>query len=706
MDRSVVSEFEKHIVGYTDKLSVVAGDTQQFMLSCNHNVTAKTSLVRLICGDVRARGAGFREETLDSDLQSETDLSFQPLHNGSYGAVNNVPTADSMRISFHFYPTLLSSKADQTLVSLGDFCLVIRDKKLYISVNGADHKIECQLRDRRWHWIEVAVDGSSAKGLIRTTPIGPSERSLESRFSVLLPVQIAVRPVTLALAARITDGHHQCCFNGKLEAVTLSGDNQVLGEWRFEHEISGDHIVDVSGNKRHGSLFNSPVRATRGHNWDGSIQNYSDNPAHYAAIHFHATDLTDAKWKPSITWTVPDDLASGQYALKVEGGNEVDYIPFFVRPASHHVKKTVAYLAPTASYIAYANHRLNFDGFFASTVQNENDAFTRDHPEIGLSLYDHHSDGSGVHYSSHLRPVLNLRPRGTMWCFNADTNITAWLEHEEIEFDVVTDEDLHREGQTLLQDYQVVITGTHPEYYSTRMRDGLEGYLSHGGRLMYMGGNGFYWKIAYHPDSSSTIEVRRAEDGTRAWIAEAGEYYQSFDGELGGMWRRSHLPPNQLVGIGFTAQGFDGGTYYRKTPSAEDPRAAFIFEGTSGDEVFGGYGSIEGGAASQEIDRWDPKLGSPEHALVIATSENHRPGMLRVIEEMAMTQPNLQGSIVRADMTFFETAAGGAVFSTGSIGYAGALAHQNYENDVNRLTTNILKRFMNPAPFEYPVESA
>ena len=38
------------------------------------------------------------------------------------------------------------------------------------------------------------------------------------------------------------------------------------------------------------------------------------------------------------------------------------------------------------------------------------------------------------------------------------------------------------------------------------------------------------------------------------------EYYNGFDGSYGGLWRRNARPPQQLVGIGFTAQGvFTGG---------------------------------------------------------------------------------------------------------------------------------------------------
>ena len=47
-----------------------------------------------------------------------------------------------------------------------------------------------------------------------------------------------------------------------------------------------------------------------------------------------------------------------------------------------------------------------------------------------------------------------------------------------------------------------------------------------------------------------TGEPRRAEDGTRAWMAEPGEYYQAFDGEYGGLWRRNGRPPQQIAGVG------------------------------------------------------------------------------------------------------------------------------------------------------------
>ncbi|NDC59834.1 MAG: N,N-dimethylformamidase large subunit, partial [Alphaproteobacteria bacterium] len=106
------------------------------------------------------------------------------------------------------------------------------------------------------------------------------------------------------------------------------------------------------------------------------------------------------------------------------------------------------------------------------------------------------------------------------------------------------------------------------------------------------------------------------------------------------------------------------------------------------------------GAAGFELDRVDYRLGTPRHAVVIAASENHPPEAPWVlVPEEQLThlmtwsgQPSKQ--LIRADMTFFETPNNGAVFSTGSITYCGSLPMNNFDNDVSRLTLNVLRRFL------------
>ena len=87
-------------------------------------------------------------------------------------------------------------------------------------------------------------------------------------------------------------------------------------------------------------------------------------------------------------------------------------------------------------------------------------------PEIGGSTYDSHTDGSTVVYASMRRPVTNFRPKGRIYKFCQDLLLVSWLEQDGYEYDVITDEDVHREGlsESLLP-YRVVITSSHPEYF-------------------------------------------------------------------------------------------------------------------------------------------------------------------------------------------------------------------------------------------------
>jgi N,N-dimethylformamidase len=267
----------------------------------------------------------------------------------------------------------------------------------------------------------------------------------------------------------------------------------------------------------------------------------------------------------------------------------------------------------------------------------------------------------------------------------------------------VDDETLDREGLGLIGNYRCLITGTHPEYYSTGMLNALEAYLAQGGRLMYLGGNGFYWKIGWHRELPGAIEVRRGESGTRTWAGEPGESYLSTLEEPGGLWRSLGRAPQRLVGVGYASEGFDVGSYYVRLPGSYDPRAAFIFDGVDADRI-GDFGAFAG-AAGLELDIVDFTLGTPRHSVRLASSEDHSNIYMLTPEEILTNYPGTDGienPLVRADMVFFETESGGAVFSTGSIAWAASLADENYQNSVAHISENVLRRFLDARPFAVP----
>jgi N,N-dimethylformamidase len=330
--------------------------------------------------------------------------------------------------------------------------------------------------------------------------------------------------------------------------------------------------------------------------------------------------------------------------------------------------------------------------------------FLQQRRDFGVSLYDYHLDGSGACYSSARRPILNTRPKRAIWNFNADLHVIDWLEASGQAYDIVTDDRIDAEGAELLSPYRCILTGSHPEYHTASTIAAFDRYLKQGGRLMYLGGNGFYWRIATHEDWPDAIEVRRGEAGTRCHEVPPGERYHAFDGEFGGLWRSQGLAPQHLVGIGFVAEGFDQNSYYERLQDSFDPRASFIFEGISATEKIGDFGSL-GGAAGYELDAADSSLGTPAHALILAKSVGHTHVYGLTPEELLFYYPGIDGidnDRVRAEIVFFECDNGGAVFSTGSITWASSLAHNDYSNNVARMTGNVLKRFIDPAPF--PIE--
>jgi N,N-dimethylformamidase len=520
------------------------------------------------------------------------------------------------------------------------------------------------------------------------------------------------------------DGKAQAHFDGRIERPSilagcitewpraLAGAEPtgagVLASWDFSRDVGTQQIRDIGPELLDGELVNLPVRAVRGARWSGSEMCWRHAPADYAAIHFHSDALGGLEWSPDFHFDVPPGLRSGIYAFRLTAPDgTIDYCPFYVLAPRNGPFAKVAFLAPTYTYIAYANHaRGNADAAYKARVAAW-DAYPSnpdDFPVYGRSTYNKYADGAGICFSSRLRPMLTMRPgfltfvdaRGSgLRHFPADSHLTDWLESQNIEFDVITDEDLDREGLDLLRNYRVVLTGTHPEYHTARMLDSIGSYVDGGGRLVYLGGNGFYWRIATSAEVPGAIEVRRGEGGIRAWAAEPGEYYHQFDGGYGGLWRRNGRPPQALVGIGFSGQGLFEGSYYRRSPESFESRWSWLFAGIN-DDIFGDHGLSGGGAAGFELDRLDLQLGSPSEAVVLARSEGHGDSFVLVPEEHLTHVTTVTGEpsrkLIRGEIVYFEKPGGGGVLAAGSITFCGSLSTNGYVNDVSRFLFNAIAR--------------
>jgi len=747
------------IVGYADRFSVHPGEKIRFMVSSQHD-TYKAGVVRLIHGDENPEGPGYKDQKIPTSLDGEYAGKSQPIRNGSYVVVDDHPDLNvtgSLSLQAWVYPTTPALR-EQTILGKwsadgsGYRLVIAADGSLGFATGDGDKSVTTTtgtpMREGVWYFVAASYDAKAGRVSLYQIPktMWPKEpaHAVVTRETGQLPIGAATcAPLTMAAhLSALPDGKPvaEAKYNGKLDSPRLYaaaltkgelerlrgdapagevGDGALRGAWTFSSNFDNQSVDDISGRGHTGRAVNRPYRAMTGHLWRGQEHNYRIAPELYGAMQFHDDHLDDAGWDVGFELTVPETMRSGVYAAHLTAGDSEDHIPFFVRPPKGTSTAPALFLIPTNSYMSYANiHVFAYTDIKYKEMGKLSGGqeiifdYPKDDRDLYMienklrSQYDRHTDNSGVSHSSRLRPILNMRPKyvspllafgkGAPHQLNADLHLTDWLEQMGHEFDVATDEDLQREGVDLLKRYRVVMTGSHPEYWTSEGLDALEGYLEDGGRHMYLGGNGYYWVTSFAADSTHSIEVRRHR-GTEAWEAAPGEYYHQSTGELGGLWRFRGRAPQELVGVGFTSQGFDESLPYEMNPDSTNPRAGFIVDGMTEGKSFGYYGLTQGGAGGFEIDRADPELGTPPHALVLATSEGFSDIYQHVIEEVLLNDGMQGGTVnplVRGDIVFFEGPNGGAVFSVGPISWCSALSHNDYDNDVSRMTNNVLRRFI------------
>lgn len=718
------------LIGYVTPLSAAPGGVLDFKISSRRDRPVSARALRLICCDPNPQGPGIKTEEADFGLAGQYACFEQPVYLGScaFGTIPALSDHAAVKVAFKVKPTWKSATV-QMLFALQNadgsvgVTAAIRENQLFLRrIDQEDlwDDVAVGLPTGRWSRLEVTFGRDGATVAVSPVQRETGEEAAHATFADV--TRAALAGADHICIAALWQGHPEQTFNGSIESPSISvlredvrGAGQgaaweVLASWNFGGDARENFVADEKAAGRGLSLINMPTRAIRSSAWSGRSMDWKQAPEEYAAIAFHSDDLSDCGWETTVRVKVPEHMSSGVYGLEIDNGIAKDTIPFYVTPGEGTERRRIVFLAPTFTYMAYANFaRGNFAGALSERVTAWN-AYPHNPDEVGAygySTYSRHPDGAGITLSSRLRPILTMRPQYLIYFdpkgsgmrhFPADSHLTDWLEEKGFAFDVVTDEDLDRDGLAVLSPYDVVLTGTHPEYHTRRTMEALIAYRESGGNLMYLGGNGFYWKIGRNDDLPHLIEVRRAEGGMRVWASQPGEYYHQLDGEYGGLWRRNGIPPQEVAGVGFTAEGAFEGSYYLRTSASYRDDLAFLFEGIPPDVRIGDFGLSGGGAAGFEIDQAAVDLGTPDFARVIAASEGHGPSFHTTFEELLLPgvfdgQPREYGGM-SANIVYGRSEKGGGLFAVGSITFCGSLSHCNYDNNVSRLLENCLRSFL------------
>ena len=303
----------------------------------------------------------------------------------------------------------------------------------------------------------------------------------------------------------------------------------------------------------------------------------------------------------------PADVArSGLYVLRVTASDRrVGYAPLILRPRTLGEHR-VAVVVSTNTWQAYNFDDVSGDGWGDSWNVGAGSTVDLRRPYLDFAVPSRYRD----------------------W----DLSSISWLNRTGKAVDFLSDDDLDRvrTGEALRRAYDLVVFPGHEEYASGHVYDVVRRYRDLGGRLMFLSGDNFLWRV-------------KREGQVLRRVA---------------MWRNLGRPEASLVGAQWAASGGRRQAPYVVQGATASPWA-FAGTGLRNGSTFGRYG--------RELDARAPS--SPAGTRVLA----------RI--------PNLIGKR-DAEMTYYETNAGARVFAAGVVNFAASINNPA----VSRLVDNVWSR--------------
>lgn len=386
--------------------------------------------------------------------------------------------------------------------------------------------------------------------------------------------------------------------------------------------------------------------------------------------------LTGAGWPACWEFTVPQDWPSGVYRLELAADGARG------QPAHHQWGRRMAshnlILVVRAAQPAVKNKIL---------LQLTTNTYMAYNPWGGKSTYAYNSyDKIQSHQVSLLRPGHGYH--GGTGFGGWERAFVQWCEREGYGLDYAVNYDLERwpEG---FDDYRLILSVGHDEYWSSPMRDHLERFIANGGNAAFFSGNSVCWQVRFEDEGKTMVTFK--EDYKQDPKYHSGEHHL-----LSTLWSHPlvNRPENFLTGVGFPMGGYhlSHGAYMDGKGEYTVRRADhWVFEGTglSNGDVFGGADTIVGyetdGCAYVEEGGYPLPTGAdgtPKNFAILAQCPSLWTAMSPdVFQEAGVSKDG------RATMGIYTR--GGTVFTAGTTDWSHGL-----KNDpiVQQITRNILNR--------------
>ena len=376
---------------------------------------------------------------------------------------------------------------------------------------------------------------------------------------------------------------------------------------------------------------------------------------------------------------------SGLYYLhaKQETSGKFFSFPWVVAP--DRPRAPIAVLASTNTWLAYNNfggrsNYINASRLPAEPVVNARQDLIRytaagsfnewgfqDEEYLPLS-FERPEPGNVVREHEEVTdPIEGRLPCGMA---PAEWRLLGWLEREGFAYDYYSERQLH-DGTLDLDAYQILMLSVHPEYWSRQMYQRVKDWVwNRGGRLMYLGGNGLNCEVDFLDQDRMRFKTYLAPStGGALGMPDPNNPDVYLESRL----HRTLESEANLLGVVCTETGIMTAAPYRVVQSDH-----WVFAGTGlrNGDLFGERSlqeRIHGGASGHETDKISPH--SPPGTVLLAKGTNRDDG--------------------GAEMAYYETSSGGAVFSAGSITYVPCLL---VDEPLSRITSNVITRFLAQSP--------
>lgn len=194
-----------------------------------------------------------------------------------------------------------------------------------------------------------------------------------------------------------------------------------------------------------------------------------------------------------------NSFKKGLYFLKLEDKDENDwYIPFIIKEKNINNFKKNLVILNTNTWCAYNNY--GGGSFYSPKNISKNKYTEKKWPNVVASIASSFLKPFKV-VSDGCKHYLNKNNIGREHLFFGESILFNFLDKHNIEFDYITDKEIHYEPE-FLENRKIIFLNCHPEYWTHKMFFNFANIFKiTSTNLIYLGGNGIWRKILYKNNS-------------------------------------------------------------------------------------------------------------------------------------------------------------------------------------------------------------